>query len=858
MSDFFTNLENIIVSKVKEPTIVNTESDFVVVTYWWGRGNMNANIARPCMEFWESYINELIDITIEYIRMVLDQDMIRVENIDSILDNLQNDITNIPTFKSFISRISKKYLGSIYVDIGLLDGQNTQESWKCLKSILNEMKRSLTCPKNFNLIEEVNSPEDLLNRLNMIYREISMAIIVLLKENIYKLFYEEEAVTKLKIAKERGEINVDTAMEILKGHIENREQLLDDNKKLLKLKQNYIIADNEHNNMNIFDILNDYLRFRDAKFFQDMITNWENECQRHGCNYLSIEYPEFAAEGGYQLAINAKPLFVKHALNLCSSQDKSRAVVYIDGDMFIKKYPSIFDMKNIDYMSRGWSIDPRASWKSFKSAGGKRSITYNPYKFETSGGIMYFSQSPESVGLLNEWIDESSKERNKGKADDRIISIVFNSKRMLLNMNIIQLPIEYLWLTLDMDENMLEEEYDWNKKLMDSTIMVEHPECLTSEETAKGQGASSSRQPKFYDFIENDEEFYPVSEEFHEYLAFPNEEMVEEIRPYLDYMKKTYYIDDGDERLVDLGFVDPDDENNNEQPLYITDYSDRYGRRESIAIQNESIIRPLIDLVEREFDNITKKIDDDTLVICDENLLYISQFVYKSYPQEFILPLVIILLEMNYKVIYRPQRCEPYCYVDLIKSKSLNLDLAFIPAHNRMTNQLKPIIDLSQPIYFNKSSEHSIITKILLMFNGLEDLSKHLNNGSYEIMSRIRVGYIYKGKGEPDANVYCNRATIKDRVDYIDEQVDYVQPLRITDTPQEPSLSNADPMSAPVRGFEELPDDQSPSTVLQKRPTTVQGGKKKTKKKKKIGGKKKKLGSKKKKSGKKTKKSKKK
>jgi len=102
--------------------------------------------------------------------------------------------------------------------------------------------------------------------------------------------------------------------------------------------------------------------------------------------------------------------------------------------------------------------------------------------------------------------------------------------------------------------------------------------------------------------------------------------------------------------------------------------------------------------------------------------------------------------------------------------------------------------------------------------------------------------------------IYC----AENKIDYIDEQVDYVQPLRVTNTPQEPSLSNADPMSAQVRGFEELPDDQSPSTVLQKRPATVQGGKKKTKKKKKIGGKKKKLGSKKKKSGKKTKKSKKK
>ena len=32
------------------PTIVNPESRFVVITYWWGRGNLNKNMQRPCPE----------------------------------------------------------------------------------------------------------------------------------------------------------------------------------------------------------------------------------------------------------------------------------------------------------------------------------------------------------------------------------------------------------------------------------------------------------------------------------------------------------------------------------------------------------------------------------------------------------------------------------------------------------------------------------------------------------------------------------------------------------------------------------------------------------------------------------------
>jgi hypothetical protein len=32
------------------PTIINENSNFVVITYWWGRGNLNKNTQRPCPE----------------------------------------------------------------------------------------------------------------------------------------------------------------------------------------------------------------------------------------------------------------------------------------------------------------------------------------------------------------------------------------------------------------------------------------------------------------------------------------------------------------------------------------------------------------------------------------------------------------------------------------------------------------------------------------------------------------------------------------------------------------------------------------------------------------------------------------
>ena len=51
----------------------------------------------------------------------------------------------------------------------------------------------------------------------------------------------------------------------------------------------------------------------------------------------------------------------------------------------------------------------------------------------------------------------------------------------------------------------------------------------------------------------------------------------------------------------------------------------------------------------------------------------------------------------------------------------------------------KPRIETNQAMMFRPNE---ILIKFLMMFLSLDDMSSYLNNGSYELMSRVRVGYL--------------------------------------------------------------------------------------------------------------------
>jgi hypothetical protein len=473
-----------------------------------------------------------------------------------------------------------------------------------------------------------------------------------------------------------------------------------------------------------------------------MIAQWESACSEFQCNFLSVEYPEFAQPGGYQLAINAKPLFIKKALELCPG----RGVLYIDGDMYIRKYTNIFDMPDVDFMARGWWIDPRSSHKMTES------IMYDPYTFETSGGTMFFAQTKESKMLIEKWIKESAQPYNAGKADDRILSLVFNTNKFLCNMKIIQLPIEYLWLTLGYDERLLEEVYDYNEIRMRQTIFIEHPECLTSEDSAAGAGASGDRTPKFYSFLE---ELTPTSEMMHEYIFFPNKEMTSAFKDYFDFMNEIAYIDDGNEDLIKKGYVDPEDPFNNEQPLYIVKYDDKFGNKPHLSGEEDEE-NPGKKLSVNDVVNINLKgadsmnIDGLSLENVGENMVEIKN-TDNSINDAKMIRLIIKLLQQNKSVIYNPVGKEGYDekYYQTLMSKIdvyRSLEFVFVPKIDSFvfSNFFKPKIQTHLPMLFCPGND--ILLKFLSMFLSLDELSAYLNYGPYEFMSRIRVGYLFAKK----------------------------------------------------------------------------------------------------------------
>ena len=71
-----------------------------------------------------------------------------------------------------------------------------------------------------------------------------------------------------------------------------------------------------------------------------------------------------------------------------------------------------------------------------------------------------------------------------------------------------------------------------------------------------------------------------------------------------------------------------------------------------------------------------------------------------------------------------------------------SLEFIFTPEFNNDSESInffyKPLIQTNQPILFKPTP---ILIKFLTMFLSLDDLSKYLNYGSYEFMSRVRIGY---------------------------------------------------------------------------------------------------------------------
>ena len=761
-------VSSIIERTEKKPNIVNEESNFVVITYWWGSGRLNRNTARPCTAFYEDNLKKINNFILKLLAGAENQKNFQGDfTFNTIFNNLQKNPTLFVKLNEFIAdKMLNDYINSaaeeykidskiknIHEKFTILKAQklfHDELTYEQLVSIIIKIIINgilLNQENLINLYKVQKQVNEIKAKYNNLRKKTQVDEFILFSINIVERCIDSDCLNTMKKDIINKQKNIDDKklidlLDTIKDLAHKKEKLSSELIKELKNKYNQP----DGSSKNIFDLLIETLEYKPPIKFEEMIENWGKLCEKNNCNYLSVEYNEFTKEGGYQLAINAKPKFIEKALELCYP----RSVLYIDGDMTIRKYPGIFDMKNIDFMARGWYVDPRASWNL------DTSITYDPYDFETSGGIMFFSSSEAAKKLLELWIITSEKSINDGKADDRVLSLVFNTKAVLTWCRIIQLPVEYLWLTLDFDERMLESVYDWDKDEMQSSIIVDHPECLTSEDTATGAGAASSRQPKFSEFLSDET---PSVEITHEYIMF-NElkkykhfESQGKYLPYFNhyyqYMSGLQYKNDGNPELVDMGLVDPTNEENNVYPLYIVPFTETFGE-----INHPRDDMKLNKVAQFNLQQLSEALLDENEYILKNHETY-YEIIIKTQAQlksTELFHLILYLLKnidkpilLNPKFIPGNKEFDTVLYQKIkthIFTTYKDIDFVFNPIHKtsiKRSDFFKPNINLMQPMLFKYEER---FFNYLLMQLSLGDLSEFLSENSYYFMSLVRVGYI--------------------------------------------------------------------------------------------------------------------
>jgi hypothetical protein len=421
--------------------------------------------------------------------------------------------------------------------------------------------------------------------------------------------------------------------------------------------------------------------------FEEMIANWEQACKKHKCNFLAEEYAEFAVKGGYQHAINFKPYFIELALAACYP----RGVLYIDGDMKIRMYPSVCDIKDVDYMARGWNTDPRpGDWRNH----GK--FCFDPYVFEMSGGTMFFGNTYHGRNLLKVWQRETAK--HPGKADDRILSMAIMLQKMLISLSTIQLPIEYLWLDMDYDYHLIDGE-DYKKKY----ISISHPECLTGEDRASSEGAAANRYPRSYDrYVSN--YMYCDWDEIYEFLQFEDKSQIVPFKPYFNF-------------LEEHGVVD------------LVPFSKKYGSYNSVVKKN-------IDLV-----NQVKLIVRDKLVLVSPHE-YATASLHKISSEREALVTILKYLLNGQHVVYVPGT--KYRSANAVVAKAVKEELDFVTRNvskskARAKAEYSLDLDKDYAIYFGPNSR--VLRQWLLMSESFKEMEK-LFNRTYIFLTRIHCGWV--------------------------------------------------------------------------------------------------------------------
>ncbi len=225
-----------------------------------------------------------------------------------------------------------------------------------------------------------------------------------------------------------------------------------------------------------YDVL---VTMREKRTYGELTNRMIKQCDKFNMNYYVEIYD--AKDGKYQDLINYKPNFIHNTI------DKfNMPVIYTDADMYPTQYLDLFDQKHFDcmlYNARAGIAD------QFHTNLTMEKLCYTLDDMNISGGTMFWSNSNVSKNALKLW--DHISHNNKGKADDRLLDVLFNSTFMVQNLKCYWLPTSYIYIT-----EKLNSQGAHMKDFVNKPIII-HPEDITAEEMV---GSSRSRMPVDYYF----------------------------------------------------------------------------------------------------------------------------------------------------------------------------------------------------------------------------------------------------------------------------------------------------------------------------------------------------------------------
>lgn len=220
-----------------------------------------------------------------------------------------------------------------------------------------------------------------------------------------------------------------------------------------------------------------------SNIYKNKAKKYKEMCKSVG---VSCYVEKLKVDKGYQNNINHKPDFILECL-----KKFKKGVLYTDLDMKIHRYPRLYENKeNNDVILFNWNYDPRVNLG-----------TFDPYTLETSGGASYWNYSKNSIRLLKLW-SKALKTKYKGRADDRVLSIMYHNNKAKEWIKAKWVPVEYFYIP------------EFYKHLKLKNIVISHPCKITEEEKATEMGSHKDRIPPDYEKVRKAIKHHKKYEEF--------------------------------------------------------------------------------------------------------------------------------------------------------------------------------------------------------------------------------------------------------------------------------------------------------------------------------------------------------